>query len=313
MCGLNLEREGPIVTGFISSNGTDFTSIGNFNIGTSDLLLGLYQSNFSNISANAVMKIVNGSTGYTVNYGAFAFDQLLLGDRAKIYGANTGSNGYIELGFDDTITGNAISGGSILMKDRSKINGDATSATTISRQNGTVITGTITTNAAVNHVSLPEKNVTVSGRDTTIHNNQTVTLDPGIYGDIHAYSNSTLILRSGTYSCGAFILEPDAHVQLESQSGVVEIDVSDNLSVGDRCTVGSSTNSPGQITLYSNQNSTVSIGYNTYITGCIIAPHGTVEIKCTKASDGSARFRGYVHARVVDIKNDVYIDASGAF
>lgn len=153
-----------------------------------------------------------------------ALDSLQLGDRVATTGtasvppllANWGS-GTVDVGADAR-TGSILSAGSVFLRERATVQGSIETGSTLTRQSGTTVTGSVVERATV---QLPAAPAITIAWPTTVKNGFTVesgsswTRTEGAYGNVTVRSNGTLVLGAGTYFFVSLLLESDAKVVVE--------------------------------------------------------------------------------------------------
>lgn len=170
---------------------------------------------------------------------AVASQTLTLGDRATVQAANgaflpienagTSSAEGTELG-TDTHVGAILSGPSVTLRDRSKVDGDVQSGGTVTRQNQTVVNGSVTEHSAPSFyrwswtVNFPaaSQSVSVAGGSST-------PIDPGSFENVTVFSSATLRLKTGTYYLKSFDVEPQAQILVDTTQGPVVVYVRGGL------------------------------------------------------------------------------------
>ena len=311
---IRMERQGSIIKEYVSSDGINFTQADQFTISKDTIYVGAYQSDFSGNYASAVFRIIPKPTTPSVppqnQFGIISDEQTILSDRTNVIGS-VGSNRYVELGFDSKIRGDVVSGRKFLMRERSRIFGNLTVGDTLIKQIVDTIDGSIVNPTLVAHMLMPVYSVPYSSINKDINYGDSLVLEPGAYGDVHALQGSKIILRTGNYYFKTLNLESDSKLRITSTGGKLDIKVANGLTIGDRCEIGDASTSPLDVSIYSNQNTLVYIGYDTYIVGCLLAPNAPVEIYTRKALNGTARFRGSIGGKTVKLDHDVIIDATG--
>ena len=233
---------------------------------------------------------------------------LSVGDRAQIPGQNSGSAPLVEAGAaptdigTDAQTGSIMSVGVITLRDRARVNGDATSSSTING-NGATITGAQRQNTPIAldryswSVTFPQSSVNVS-----VSPNTTRTLAAGVYSDVHVFSGSTISLQAGVYFADSLTIEPQAQVALNTTNGPIFIYVRQSLIFRGH-------------TAFTGPNDRLLIGYagsaspalDTSFNGTLVAPFASVRLGV-----GGSPYSGAIFANGVALDPDVHF-ASRAF
>lgn len=164
---------------------------------------------------------------YPEQVALVGFQSLKVGDRARVEeGAavdlagqvvNAGA-GETYLGADTTV-GSVYSVGPIRLRNRSTVQGDALSGTSISLEPDATILGEEVENADLspNHVAkwTPQL-VGGPGTDVVLEPEQAVSLSPGSYGQLHIKSRATITLSPGSYRFASVAFEPESQLVLSS-------------------------------------------------------------------------------------------------
>ena len=135
--------------------------------------------------------------------------------------------------------------------------------------------------------------------DVSLEPNQTRTLDPGPYGALIVKSQSTVLLRSGTYSFESVDLEPGSHLSADRLNGPVYVYVRTRLS------------HKGQIDAPAGPAADFFIGYLGTETAFIESPFiGTIAAPSAMVvlgASGSAGHQGSFFARDLEVYPDVVV------
>ncbi len=228
-----------------------------------------------------------------------AFDQMLANntDRAsvsvtclaRVYAANLldirnyvtvngdvfGGN-ELRYGTDGRITGNAVVNGSAYLFSRARIDGTLTVADVYQAQGGVVVAGGVINGFNGVNLVLPIKSVTTGSLNKTVNNGQTATWTPGNYAQGLVRAGATLNLTAGVYNFTSLTVEPDAHVNLNTSAGPIEVNVLGAVGIGDRTRFvgGNATTAK----FYSNSTGVFRLGTDVVFTGSIRAPRGEVHV-----------------------------------
>jgi hypothetical protein len=238
------------------------------------------------------------------DFVVFSSNNTSIKDRSIAKGGLVGSNIYIELGCDAQSIGALSSPGNAIMRDRAKVTGDVTLGGVLSRQNNTVVTGTITQHGSVAAFNIPTLSFYVGVLDINVGNGQTYVLSPGIYRDFHAFSNATIKLTSGQYYFRKFQCEPDVKLQYAISGGVSAVAANEAVALADRVKISfTGTTSPGEyILFFSNQSPSIRIGCDAIINGSFSAPNAEIILSSRVKMKGSA------FAKMVTLEPDVTIE-----
>lgn len=199
-------------------------------------------------------------------------------DRSRSTGGFIGSRTAVELGSAGLVTGHLRSGGTVLLRSRSQVEGNVTAAGAITQQSQVVVTGTLSPNTPNAQFTIPTKTVTAGTTDVNVFNGQTRVLAPGNYRDVHAFGGSTLRLRTGVYNMRSFIVESSTvSITLDITSGPIDVNVQGQVRFGDRMSMQllGGTN-PRQVRYYTNWPNQVTIGTDLTLFGVLTAPNAEI-------------------------------------
>lgn len=222
-----------------------------------------------------------GNPSLLSQYVIYGTNQCILSDRVVVHGGLIGSKGYTEVGCNDTVYGSLLCAGNAFLRTSVKINGDVTLGGTLSQQTQDSIGGILTQNSSMVSPIVPTvTSIPIGSQDMTVQNYGSLTLAPGNYNNVHVYSNASITLSAGVYNVRSFILEPDVHFTISaSQTDIVQVNVSDLLSFGDRTIMQFSGTAWGNnVRFYSNQQTQFRTGTNATIYGIITIPNAQIDI-----------------------------------
>ena len=211
------------------------------------------------------------------DFTVYASEALDIRDRGATSGGAVGSAATAEIGADSSILGSVRAMGTVLLRDRAIVDGDVVSGSTITRQNGVVITGTLSPNTPVPGLTIPTKTVTPGATDISVGNGQSSTPNPGSYRDVTAFAGATITLRTGRYQLRKLNIQAGAvRLILNVQAGPIDIDVTEDLQIGDRTIVevigGASAN---LVRFYSHQTTQARLGTDVAgFQGVVTVPRG---------------------------------------
>ncbi len=315
---VRVERKGEVVEVSYSTDGQTFIVVGRQTVGTGSLMVGPF---------------LNGAPGSTVTYtipdadwvmgkkaansascgdalALFSVQNMTLADRVKTTG-QVRSNGAFELGADAVIDGNFYGGSTTFLRERAQIKGDAAIYGTLTRQNGTVVTGSLTQGQALMPCSLPTlPSLTVGTQNVTVANDKIIQLTPGDYGDVVVYSRATVKLRSGTYRFKSFRVDTDVKFELDARSSLLDVQVRDFMTIGDRFVMNTTAGSvPSLIQFTSRQTADLRLGTDSKFIGNLLAPNAMVIVNSRPNQQGQAQFYGRLQAKKINIQPDSWLNA----
>jgi RHS repeat-associated protein len=236
------------------------------------------------------------------DFAFYSTDGSVFKDRDSIASGNIGSNKSIEFGIDSKSYGNLVAGTTILLRDRAKVYGNVTSGAGVTMHSGAQVTGTTTQYASVPACNIPQETFSVGSQDHSIYAGNTLSLNPGSYRDIRIYGNGTLKLKSGKYYLKTLITEADGKFLFNTDTGTIQIFVSNLMSVGDRSKFNFvSSPVPEKIKFHSQQTSTLYIGTDLIFWATLVAPLAQIH------SQSRTTFHGAVYGKSLLFEPDIRI------
>lgn len=237
-----------------------------------------------------------------------ATGRIVLADRSSIRGTDVLAGLGLEVGVCGALGGSVEVGGDAFLRGQPwcpvHIDGDLTLAGSLSSQGDhQVITGTLTTGAAITPATIGTRSVVVGTHDDR---GCTRALAPADYGDVETYEGCTLTLSAGVYRARAFRLYAGASLHLDTSNGPVELDVEQDFAWHDRVAVrraDGSEPSPDELVIYSNQAHPVRVGTDARFVGRLTAPFAPFSLA------GRSRYLGCVEA--VDISLEPEAELAG--
>lgn len=198
----------------------------------------------------------------------FASGALTLRDRARLFSDTYA--GSFTFNFDTLLSGSIESAGNGSLRDRARISGDATLQGTLSG-NEAGVQGTLLEGATVVAETLPARTVTAGSTNVDVTQGSR-TLAPGAYGRVSVASGATLVLGLGQYQLASLSFAPGARLSAPG-TGLVEVLVAGNVTLGDRWTVQgtSDTLSSDELLIYAGGTS-FGIGFDARVTATLQAP-----------------------------------------
>lgn len=201
-------------------------------------------------------------------------------DRATIKGGAVGSATYTEVGCDAIVEGNVYSGGYAFLRERATIRGDAAAVEQIIMQNSVTVDGDQRNYAKITFPTIGDVQVTYGTDDIPVDVGADVSIAPGQYRDLYAFSNATVRIAPGEYGFRSFRLEPDVNIIFQAGEGErTVIRVNDDIQFADRVIMGFENDiTPMAVQFYSSQNGQLRIGTDALIYGWLSAPAADVVI-----------------------------------
>ena len=227
-------------------------------------------------------------------------EAVALGDRAALklgsgfaaLGAGGASGATLNT---DTNTGDVLSVGPVVLRDRAHVHGRVKTGQTVQRFNQTIVDGGITEHAPVvlpNLMPFIATFPTTGGPSSDIQPGQTQTLSPGTYGSVSVKSTAKLKLSSGIYYIDFLDLEPQSELTLSESSGPVKIYVRSALILRGIEKTASGAAPTGFISYLGRSEIFVESSY----VGTLAAPAGTLTLRSV-----ASPHRGAFFARTVQL------------
>jgi hypothetical protein len=195
----------------------------------------------------------------------FSDQSTSLADRTKIADGSIGSNHTINIGNDSVINADINAGGNVVLGDRTRVQGNVTTAGTIQRGAGVQITGAAREHGPFASMTIGTKPVSPGSDNVTVNSGQGTSVSPfviptGQHGTFTINSNNVISMSAGTYQYVALIINADVELRINQTAGVVDFRVQSNLQFGDKLKLVITQPASGPLTplFYSNQVSTAS-------------------------------------------------------
>ncbi len=176
------------------------------------------------------------------------------------------------------------------------IEGDATAGRKVDLKGNTIVTGTVTENAAIAVEALPSLSFSAGGDKVTVKKNESKSLASGSYGKIKVKKNGTLELSSGDYFFKELDLKENTTLAIDVSAGPVTVNTVKKLHFHKNSEV--SIHSPfGSASRFVTFNSLhhVDIHKGAKVLGSIIAPDDKVHLH------KNVSFQGSICAKDIDI------------
>jgi len=192
--------------------------------------------------------------------------------------------GKITINKENTIAGNAISGGAI------------------SVASGATITGDTDPNADVANIPVTSYSFTAGGSNITVPKNGSRTLSPGSYGNVIVGNGAKLNLRSGVYRFVKLETQSASYLNFEVSNGGIHVKVTSSLKFGKEVTIsitpGGEINS-SSIQFTTLQSTQVLIDKEGYVFGTFLAPNAEIYV------GKNSSVRGLLMAKKITVDRDV--------
>ncbi|HEX2959154.1 MAG TPA: immunoglobulin domain-containing protein [Chitinispirillaceae bacterium] len=233
-----------------------------------------------NITVSWDLHLAGDSMPYLYDYGIFSLQTMQLGDRVKVSGNRIGSASGIEIGINDTISGDVFSIGNTLHRERSRVNGNVKVTGACSLMVGATVTGTILQSASIILPTIAVRSVSPGTDSIIVYPNDSINLSPGHYRALHAYANSKVRLSPGEYHFRSFVTEPEVKIYCAvDNSNCVDVNIEHNLQFADRTVMQLSDSTVwNHVKFYSGQDSTMDMGADVVLKGYFSLPFAEVRI-----------------------------------
>lgn len=238
------------------------------------------------------------------SYAVLSKEYTDLRDRVTITGGNVGATVYTEAGCNTVVNGSVFTGGSMFLRERAQINGDAIAAEAVNKQNYVVVTGATRAHAQVQIPQAAVVTVNPGTVDINVPTGTTYSLVPGTYRNFQAYTKSRIEVQPGVYVFNKFILEPGVNfIAKTSGSQRIEFQVATELKFSDRDTIifEYGTSIPYSLKFYSNQSSMMFIGNDCILSGHFITPNAELHVY------SRTKINGALYGRRVVIEPDASV------
>jgi hypothetical protein len=244
------------------------------------------------------------------DYSVFGTNEVRLADRVSVNSGRTeihgsvGTGNYAEIGADSWIIGSLHSRKNTFLRERARLFGNLRVGENYTTQNFVQIDGEKLAGKPIPNFNLPsEESLIVGTADIFVGNHEIRHLEPGVYRNLTAYSNSELYLKPGKYTFRNLRLEPEAKLNIDVSSGVVEIYALETVTFSDRLAVSFANDyaNPLAFRVYQHGGSDLRIGTDLNMAGYFIAPNASIRVS------SRVKFAGWLHGKNIYIEPDTKI------
>lgn len=159
-------------------------------------------------------------------------DGVLLSEPAGGSAAVSNNGGTtLEVG-NDARTGSISSVGSVILRDRVRVEGNIRTVGSVTRGSNVVVTGTTTQGAVLTPATTLQWAICFPSsvtEDVILNPDTTRTLPPGSYRTLTVYSRAKLSLTSGTYTFHSIDIEPQGQLLLDKKNGPIALYASNDV------------------------------------------------------------------------------------
>lgn len=247
-------------------------------------------------SSMALAPIISG------NHAILAANSIYLADRTTASVSIQGgiaANGSMEVGADATISGSAMAGSNLFLRERAFLGGFAKYGAQFTQQNGVIITNGIIHEAFAEE--LPTVPAVVAGSVALLFepNQGRIALAPGVYGALTLRNGNQLVLSSGEYRFESIWTEPDCELIIDNREGLVQVNVKGAVRFGDRNNMSFLGNVNAlDFQLAQSDASRLDFGTDGNYWGRFIAPQSDVRIP------SRVGLRGWIAAKSAQVEPD---------
>ncbi len=231
----------------------------------------------------------------------FKYKLASTGDLKFADNVNVSGNDFIgnnvEVGANSRISGQLTSTGNMLLRNNSYVE-EIVVAGNLSVQNGAYFESE--TQQIVQTPLIPSVNFVVGVEHINVWNGQTLTLYPGMYKNLHVYSNATVHFEPGVYYFESFEIEADAMIHFKNKVSGIQIWIQSTLRIGDRVRPVCE-GETDQLMIYSNTSQLVYLGVNSELKATMILPNGNINFAPNSTWVGNA------WAKSVEIQPNVIV------
>jgi hypothetical protein len=202
-----------------------------------------------------------------------------------------------------TTVGNLVSQGSVFLASNAMVRGSVTTGGTLTKQQGSVVTGTVTNHAVATDAS---RQVTVTfptnASPVSVPPSGSRTLAPGSYGSVAVNSRATLSLSTGTYLFASLDTEPQSTLILNEAGGPIFIYVQTSLLYK-----GTESQTGGDANVFVGFFGTQPVSLQAPFRGTIVAPSAPLEL-----TTQTAGFAGAFWGSAVQVDPNTPVTGLGA-
>jgi hypothetical protein len=185
-----------------------------------------------------------------------------------------------------TIIGNLLSQGPIALSNNAAVRGSITAGSTITEQQGAVVTGAIIHQSVATDASRQvQVTFPASAPSITLQPGGSQTIAPGAYGNVTVNSRASLSLSTGTYLFNSLDTEPQSSLNLNEAAGPVLIYVRNTLLYK-----GSEVQTGGDGNVFVGFFGTQAVSLQAPFRGTLVAPNAEVELTTQTAGFAGAFF-----------------------
>lgn len=232
---------------------------------------------------------------------------LVIGDRARSLTPAGTAAGALQLGSVDVNVGvearlgTLRTQGTIRLRNRARIEGDATSAGLVKKDDGVVVTGATVENAVVTPHN--EERITINldsnpSNPVNLDPETTRTLAPGRYGALTVKSRSTLRLSAGDYAFTTAGIEAEATIRIDDAAGPVRLFLDGNLTF--RGKIVTASGQPPGLLIVQFGSSTAML--DAAFKGSVMAPSGAIVL-----GPGAQPHEGSFFGKSVEVRPDTTV------
>ena len=215
----------------------------------------------------------------------------------------------VELRENSLVQGTIESGADVRLRSGARVEGDVIAAGAVILHESAVVTGAVQENAPVASIppiTLVSFTPVAGGPDIDIDEGESLTLNPGGYGDLEIGDAGTLNVGAGQYAFEEFDARRDAAINFDLSGGPVLIDVAEDLDLKQRVnlSIGSPLGSAADIMFRTKEKT--ELGEQGQFLGTFLGFGADMNVK-----KGSG-LAGAMYGREVDVREEITVSGAPA-
>jgi len=220
------------------------------------------------------------SGGCLDSFSLYGHNGVLVGDRSIVNGV-IGSGQNFTLGNDAKLLSNVVNIGDFTLGDRSGVVGKVRIDGRIIRGADISLNGGVILDTSLMPCVIPR--LSVNPGFVGMYFQGIDSLLPGEWNDVVVQSGSTLRIKSGLYQIHNLTLQPDAVLEVQDSTGILDFRVDGSFNWGDRVRIRTKNSTPdtllaARIFWYLNAESAITIGNDGALLGTVLAPNAYLDL-----------------------------------
>ena len=210
----------------------------------------------------------------------------------------------LTFGADVTVHGDVLSTSDVtFLASQSRIHGDIASSGALISQDNVVVDGTVQTGAAIHSETrewVVEWPLNVTEDISRPPGAANVDIVPGAYDSVRIFSGAAVTLRTGAYFVHSLVVEPQAHVNVDTSDGPIVIYVKDTLRLNS--SLDYIDGEPGEVLFaYLGQHAAL---FEEALVATVVAPNSKIELR---RPDNGLPHQGAFFGREVHVFSDATV------